>query len=78
MSLKIEVTDRVPTYPGRVVMTPVNGQANTYDLRRADQPISEGTPINKALLDQKAYPALPDPHRKSVQKTAHSRPFQGI
>lgn len=55
MSLKIEVTDRVPTYPGRVVMTPVNGQANTYDLRRADQPISEGTPINKALLDQKAY-----------------------
>ena len=55
MPLKIEVTDRVPTYPGRVVMTPVSGQTNTYDLRRADQPISEGTPINKALLDQKAY-----------------------
>ena len=55
MAIKIPVTDRVPTYPGRVKMVPVSGQANTYDLTRADLPITEGTPINKALLDNKAY-----------------------
>ena len=54
MAFKIPVTDRVPTYPGRVTLTPVSGQTNTYDLARADLPISEGTPINKALLDNKA------------------------
>lgn len=55
MSLKTEVLDRVPTYPGRVTLTPVSGQANTYDLKRADAPVVEGTPINKVLLDNKAY-----------------------
>lgn len=47
----IEVIDRVPTYPGRVRMTPVAGQANTYDMVRADDPIEPGTPINKALFE---------------------------
>ena len=42
--------DRVPLYPGRVTLTPVAGQANTYDLVRADQPTQEGTPLNKATL----------------------------
>lgn len=42
--------DRVPTYPGRVTLTPVPGQANTYDLVRADDPTQEGTPLNKATL----------------------------
>lgn len=42
--------DRVPLYPGRVTLTPVAGQANTYDLMRADQPTQEGTPLNKANL----------------------------
>ena len=42
--------DRVPLYPGRVMLTPVAGQANTYDLVRADQPTQEGTPLNKATL----------------------------
>ena len=55
MALKTEVIDRVPTYPGRVKMTPVSGQQDVYDLSRADDPITEGTPINKALFDQKAY-----------------------
>lgn len=55
MAFKIEVKDRVPTYPGRVKLTPVSGQTNTYDLVRADLPIQNGTPINKALLDNKAY-----------------------
>lgn len=42
--------DRVPLYPGRVTLTPVAGQANTYDMVRADQPTQEGTPLNKANL----------------------------
>lgn len=42
--------DRVPLYPGRVTLTPVPGQANTYDMVRADQPTQEGTPLNKANL----------------------------
>lgn len=42
--------DRVSLYPGRVKLEPVAGQANTYDLTRADQPTQEGTPINKANL----------------------------
>ena len=50
--------DRVPLYPGRVTLTPVSGQANTYDLTRADQPTQEGTPINKASLLKDATAAL--------------------
>lgn len=42
--------DRQPTYPGRVKLTPVSGQANVYDMERADQPIVEGTALNKANL----------------------------
>lgn len=42
--------DRVPTYAGRVRLTPVANQDNIYDLVRADEPIQEGTPLNKANL----------------------------
>lgn len=42
--------DRISAYPGRVKLTPVAGQADTYDLTRADQPTQEGTPLNKANL----------------------------
>ena len=42
--------DRISAYPGRVKLTPVAGQADTYDLTRADQPTQEGTPLNKAAL----------------------------
>lgn len=50
--------DRVPLYPGRVTLTPVSGQANTFDLVRADQPTQEGTPLNKATLLKDATAAL--------------------
>mgnify|MGYP004622760533 CR=1 FL=1 len=50
--------DRVPLYPGRVTLTPVSGQANTYDLTRADQPTQEGTPLNKASLLKDSTAAL--------------------
>ena len=45
------IQNRVPTLPGRVTLTPVAGQQNTYDLVRADAPTQVGTPVNKALLD---------------------------
>lgn len=47
----IEVIDRIPTYPGRVKLIPVEGQDGTYDMIRVDEPIVQGTPINKALFD---------------------------
>ena len=47
----IEVLDRIPTHPGRVKLIPVPGQADTYDMVRADEPIVPGTPITKALFD---------------------------
>ena len=42
--------DRVPRYPGRVKLTPVSGQANVYDMIRADSPTQEGDPLSKATF----------------------------
>ena len=42
--------DRIPTYPGRVTLTPVTGQANTFDMAMADSPTEAGTALNKANL----------------------------
>lgn len=42
--------DRVPAYPGRVKLNPVDGQDGVYDMLRADEPIQDGTPLNKATL----------------------------
>lgn len=50
--------DRIPLYPGRVTMTPVAGQANTFDMVRADDPTQVGTPLNKATLLKDATAAL--------------------
>ena len=55
MAIKIPVKNRLPKYPGRVTLTPVNGQANTFDMVRADEATEAGTPIDKELLDNKAY-----------------------
>jgi hypothetical protein len=60
MVFKIPVKDRLSTYPGRVTLTPVAGAENTFDMKRADMPIEEGTPLNKALLDNKAYTLTSD------------------
>lgn len=46
-----EIVDRVPLYPGRITLEPVEGYENTYDMVRADEPRVTGTPINKATLD---------------------------
>lgn len=50
--------DRISTYPGRVKLTPVEGQENTYDMERMDSPIQQGTPINKISLLKDATAAL--------------------
>ena len=46
-----EIKDRIPTYAGRVKLTPVEGKADHFVFERADEPVEEGTPINKATLD---------------------------
>lgn len=42
--------DRIPTYAGRVKLIPVPNQPNTYDAVRADEPVQEGTPLNKQTI----------------------------
>lgn len=55
MSLKIPVVDRVPTHLGRVKLTLLDETEGYYRMERADDPTEVGTPINKALFDNKAY-----------------------
>ena len=63
--------DRVPLYPGRVKLTPVAGQANTYDMSRADSPQQEGTPLNKSTLlsDETAALIWPDASTRPADPT---------
>ena len=49
--MAINWVDRVATHPGRVQLTPVQGQTNIYDMERADEPTVAGTPINAANLN---------------------------
>ena len=44
------MTDRIPSHAGRVILPPVTGQTNTYDMTMADDPIEVGTALNKANL----------------------------
>lgn len=48
---EVEFKDRVPTYPGRVTLTPVPGQENVYDMTRSDEPVELGTALDKATFD---------------------------
>lgn len=50
--------NRVSLYPGRVKMIPVPGQADTYDMIRADQPTQEGNPLSKETFLKDATAAL--------------------
>lgn len=52
--------DRIPSYPGRVKLTPVPGSENTYDMVRADVPTQEGTPLVTATLLANSTAALKD------------------
>lgn len=46
-----EFVDRVPLNPGRIKLVPVDGQENTFDMERADNPTVPGTSMNKAAFD---------------------------
>lgn len=72
------MTDRQPTYPGRVKLTPVAGQENTYDMERADEPTEEGTPLNKSTLLQDATCQILDIPNTSVPNDAFLKLALGI
>ena len=48
---EVDFRDRVPTYPGRVTLTPVVGSSNQYDMVRSDEPTVYGTPLDKATFN---------------------------
>ena len=70
--------NRQPTYPGRVVLTPVPGAENTYDMTRADDPTVEGTPLNKETLLQDATCLVLDIPNTSVPNDALMKLALGI
>lgn len=48
---EIEFKDRVPTYPGRIKLSPVADNPDTFVMERVDEPKVDGTPLNKAAFD---------------------------
>ena len=50
--------NRLPKYPGRVRLVPVPGQANTFDMVRADEPTEAGTSLSKHNLLKDATAAM--------------------
>lgn len=65
--------DRIPTHPGRVKLLPVPGEANTYDMERADDPMEEGTPLNKKnLLSDRTADVIGLPREAATVDTALS------
>ena len=64
------IVDRVPTYAGRIKLTPVNGQFDLFTMERADEPVEEGTPIDKSTLDSIIKSRLTGRYYKpTVEKT---------
>lgn len=64
--------DRLSKYPGRVKLTPVAGQADTFDMIRADEPEDIGTPLNKNtfLTDETAEAMGLDPETNPTPNDA--------
>lgn len=48
---ELDFKDRVAQHPGRIKLYPVEGQADTYIMERADEPIENGTLIDKVLFN---------------------------
>lgn len=54
-------TDRSTEFPGRVTLTPVDGQENTYDMAAAEGEVySEGTPLDAENLTAEVQNAVTD------------------
>lgn len=70
--------DRIPTYPGRVKLTPVTGEENTYDMERADGPVQEGTPLNKStfLTDSTETAIWGDAQNRTVDEALKAVNYQ--
>lgn len=49
--IEVDFKDRIPTHAGRVKLSPVDGQPDTFTMTRVDDPTEEGTPIDKALFE---------------------------
>lgn len=43
--------DRISTHPGRIRLVPVEGQQNTFDLSKADEPTEPGTALNREAFN---------------------------
>lgn len=56
--IEIDFKDRVPNYPGRIELNPVEGQPNIFYMTRADDPLVDGTPMNKALFQSFTHSRL--------------------
>lgn len=54
----VKMIDRLPQYPGRVRLIPVDGEGNKYDMILADEPVQLETPLNKSTLLQDSTVAL--------------------
>lgn len=53
--------DRVVEHPGRVVLTPVSGETNTYDMTRAEGNVTEeGTPLNAENMNAQIRDMIED------------------
>jgi hypothetical protein len=47
----MEFKDRVPTYPNRKKITYEDGKVEYVTIENADEPVEQGTPLNKATFD---------------------------
>lgn len=77
---EVNFKDRVPTNPGRVILMPVAGKPNTYDMQRADAPIEEGTPIDKATFNSIIHSRLTGRYYDvtvSAIETENTQRFEG-
>lgn len=84
--IEVDFKDRVPTYPGRVRLVPVEGQKDTYTMTRADEPTDAGTPLSKATFNSfiqsrltgRFYPLMPFTTLKdSTSSTTNLLPSSG-
>lgn len=55
------LTDRIVEYPGRIKLTAVSGETDTYDVERAEGTVTqEGTALNAANLNAAFGPVTAD------------------